>query len=42
MDRAPNMRAKMVLPTMLLISVGLLLIAVPSGMMMESFTGTPK
>ncbi len=36
---ATDMRAKMVLPTMMLIAVGLLLIAIPSGMMLEKFSG---
>lgn len=36
---ANDMKAKMVLPTMMLIGVGLMLIAVPSAMMLEKFSG---
>ena len=39
-ERAANdMKARMVLPTMLLVGVGLTLIAIPSAMMLEKFTG---
>lgn len=38
---ATDMRANMVLPTMMLIGVGLIIIAVPTGMMMDKFTGAP-
>ncbi len=39
---ATDMRAKMVLPTMMLISVGLMLIALPSAMMLEKFSGATQ
>lgn len=37
---ATDMKARMVLPTMILVGVGLTLIAVPSAMMLEKFTAT--
>lgn len=36
---ATDMKARMVLPTMMLIGVGLMLIAIPSAMMLEKFSG---
>lgn len=39
---ANDMKAKMVLPTMMLVGVGLMLIAIPSAMMLEQFTGALK
>ena len=36
---ANDMKARMVLPTMMLIGVGLMLIAIPSAMMLEKFSG---
>lgn len=42
-ERAANdMKARMVLPTMMLIGVGLMLIALPSAMMLEKFSGGLK
>src|SRR5262249_8281541 len=37
---ASDMKARMVLPTMLLVGVGLMIIAIPSMMMLEKFTGS--
>lgn len=39
---ANDMKARMVLPTMMLVGVGLMLIAIPSAMMLEQFTGAMK